>query len=247
MNKNLKIALIILSTIALSILGVRQCINEYGDLSSVSYKVVGMSNDSDRSSQEGLIYQLDDEGDYIRLKGKKQFRDPQDIAKDYYVYITNSYFSNMQPMIRTDSEDSPDFSMGTSYNITLEDSREVEPQFLVLDLREGANAISLSSGVIEEIEEDMQFTLMTEVLEEQIDEIWKKMYPEDVILLDKITSEISENITIYTNMDNHLETDHRWRYDVKFGQQYGLYISRYMSPYGKEFYILKIARDYVNL
>lgn len=30
------------------------------------------------------------------------------------------------------------------------------------------------------------------------------MYPEDIILLDQIKSEISENIIIYTNMDNRL-------------------------------------------
>ena len=247
MNKNLKIALILLSTIALSILGVRQCVNEYGDPQRILFKALGVIDENDRSSQEGLIYQLDDEGDYIRLKGKKLFRDPQDIAKDYYVYITNSYFSNMQPMVRTRKEGDPNFSMGTSYNITLEDSREVEPQFYVLDLRIDVNSISLLAGVIEEIEENMRFTLMTEVLEEQIDGIYKKMYPEDIVLLDKIKSEISENITIYTNMDNHLETKHTWNYVIRYGQQYGMFITRYISPYGKEFYILDIARDNINL
>ena len=150
-------------------------------------------------------------------------------------------------MVRTRKEGDPNFSMGTSYNITLEDSREVEPQFTVLDLRIDVNSISLSSGVIEEIEEDMRFTLMTEVLEEQIDGIYKKMYPEDIVLLDKIKSEISENITIYTNMDNHLETKHTWNYVIRYGQQYGMFITRYISPYGKEFYILDIARDNINL
>ena len=247
MNKNLKIALIILSTIALSILGVRQCMNEHGDLSSVSYKVVGMSDDSDRSSQDHIIYQLDDEGDYIRLKGKKVFRDPQDIAKDYYVYITNSSFNIMPPMERTREEGDPSFSMGGGVSQMIDD-RYMEAQFTVLDLRgKGGNSIALSLGVIEEIEEDMRFTLMIEVLEEQIDGIFKKMYPEDIILLDKIKSEISENITTYTNMPNHLETDHRWRYDVKFGQQYGLYISRFIDLDKKEFYTLKLARYYVNL
>ena len=247
MNKNLKIALILLSTVALSILGVRQCINEYGDLTGLMYKATGMSDDSDRSSQEGLIYQLDDEGDYIRLKGKKVFRDPQDIAKDYYVYITNSYFSNSILFERTREEGDPNFSMMSGYNTSLKDGRELEPQFTVLDLRIDVNSISLSSGVIEEIEEDMQFALMTEVLEVQIDEVWKKMYPEDIILLDKIKSEISENITIYTNMPNHLEIDHRWRYEIRFGQFYRLFITRYIGLDKKEFYGLEISRDYINL
>ena len=247
MNKNLKIALILLSTIALSILGVRQCINEYGDPQRILFKALGVIDENDRSSQEGLIYQLDDEGDYIRLKGKKLFRDPQDIAKDYYVYITNSTFQNSEKLTRTDSDDSPDFSMGGGLSRMI-GNRYTEVQFTVLDLRNGGNSIALSSGVIEEIEEDMQFALMIEVLEEQIDGIFKKMYPEDIFLLDKIKSEISENITIYTNIPNHLETDHRWRYDVKFGQQYGLFISRYISPIsGKHFYMLDIARYYVNL
>ena len=248
MNKNLKIALILLSTIALSILGVRQCINEYGDLTGLMYKATGMSDDSDRSSQEGLIYQLDDEGDYIRLKGKKVFRDPQDIAKDYYVYITNSYFSNSYSMERTRKEGDPNFSMGGGYRSLLNDGRAIEAQFTVLDLRIDVNSISLSSGVIEEIEEDMQFALMTEVLEAQIDEIWKKMYPEDSVLLDKIKSDIPNLITTYTNMDNHLETDHTLDYEIRFGQFYGLYIARYISPIsGKYFYMLDISRDYINL
>ena len=150
-------------------------------------------------------------------------------------------------MERTRKEGDPNFSMGGGFRTFLNDGREIEPQFTVLDLRDGANAIALSSGVIEEIEEDMNFALMIGVLEIQIDEIWKKMYPEDIILLDKIKSEISENITTYTNIPNHLETDHRWRYDVKFGQQYGLYISKFIGLDKKEFYTLKLARDYVNL
>ena len=248
MNKNLKIALIVLSTIALSILGVRQCMSKHGDLSSVSYKVVGMSDENDRSSQDHIIYQLDDEGDYIRLKGKKVFRDPQDIAKDYYVYITNSYFSNISHMVRTDSEDSPDFSMGASYTVILnEDGRELEPQFLVLDGR-SYQGTTLVAGVLEEIEEDMQFDTMIGVLEAQIDEIWKKMYPEDSILLDKIKSDIPDLITTYTNMDNHLEKDHDKDYEIRFGQFYGLSIARYISPIsGKHFYILGIARRHINL
>ena len=242
MNKNLKIVLILLSTLLVSILGVRQCINEYGDLSSV-----GMGDDSDRSSQDHIIYQLDDEGDYIRLKGKKQFRDPQDIAKDYYVYITNSYFSNMPPMIRTDSEDSPDFSMGTSFKALLDDKREIEPQFLVLDYSDenmyDVPGISLITAVIEEIEEDMQFDTITEILEIQIDEMWKKMYPEDIVLLDRIKSEIPDLITTYTNMDNHLETDHEKDYEIRHGQWYYIYVTRYISPYtGKQFYTLRMSR-----
>ena len=251
MNKNLKIALIVLSTLLVSILGVRQCINEYGDLSSVSYKVVGMSNDSDRSSQDHIIYQLDDEGDYIRLKGKKVFRDPQDIAKDYYVYITNSYFSNSYPMERTDPDDNTDFSIGMGIP-SLIGERYIEPQFLVLDYRDKTKydepGISLISGVIEEIEEDMQFHVLTAMLEEQIDGVWKKMYPEDSLLLDKIKSEIPDLITTYTNMDNHLETKYNKNYEVKFGQQYGMYITRYISPYtDKEFYTLNLARDHITL
>ena len=251
MNKNLKIVLILLSTIALSILGVRQCINEYGDLTGLMFKATGMSDDSDRSSQDHVIYQLDDEGDYIRLKGKKVFRDPQDIAKDYYVYITNSYFSNIPPMIRTDSDGSPDFSMGASYTVILNDGREIEPQFTVLDYTDentyDVPGISIMSGLIEEIEEDMQFDTMIGVLEAQIDEIWKKMYPEDIILLDKIKSEILENITIYTNMPNHLETKHTWDYEVKFGQQYGMYITRFIGLDNKDFYLLDITRRHINL
>ena len=249
MNKNLKIVLILLSTIALSILGVRQCINEYGDLSSVSYKVVGMSDDSDRSSQDHIIYQLDDEGDYIRLKGKKVFRDPQDIAKDYYVYITNSYFSNSTKFTRTRKEGDPNFSMGGGLSRMI-GNRYTEVQFTVLDGRnyEDAQSTSLVAGVIEEIEEDMQFSLMTEVLEIQIDEIWKKMYPEDIALLDKIKSEIPDLITTYTNMDNHLETKHTRDYIIRFGQQYGMYITRYISPIsGKYFYLLDISRIHINL
>ena len=247
MNKNLKIVLILLSTLLVSILGVRQCINEYGDPKRIVLTALGVIDENDRSSQEGLIYQLDDEGDYIRLKGKKQFRDPQDIAKDYYVYITNSYFSNIPPMVRTDSEDSPDFSMGTSYKATLDDNRELDPQFYVLDLRIDVNSISLLVGVIEEIEEDMNFTLMIEVLEIQIDKIYKKMYPEDVILLDKIKSEIPDLITTYTNMDNHLEKEYEKNYIIRYGQQYGLFITGYNSPSGKHFYNLKLARDNINL
>ena len=246
MNKNLKIALIVLSTLLVSILGVRQCINEYGDLSSVSYKVVGMSDDSDRSSQEGLIYQLDDEGDYIRLKGKKVFRDPQDIAKDYYVYITNSYFSNSILFERTREEGDLNFSMMSGYNASLKDGRELEPHFTILDGRE-YQGTTLVAGLIEEIEENMRFTLMTEVLEEQIDGIYKKMYPEDVILLDKIKSDIPNLITTYTNMDNHLEKDHDIDYEIRFGQFYNLYISRYTSSDKKEFYSLNLARRHINL
>ena len=247
MNKNLKIALIVLSTLLVSILGVRQCINEYGDLSSVSYKVVGMSDDSDRSSQDHVIYQLDDEGDYIRLKGKKQFRDPQDIAKDYYVYITNSTFQNSEKLTRTRKEGDPNFSMGGGLSRMI-GNRYTEVQFTVLDLRIDVNSISLVAGVIEEIEEDMNFTLMTEVLEIQIDEIYKKMYPEDVILLDKIKSDIPNLITTYTNMDNHFEKTHDKDYEIRFGQFYGIYITGYISPTtGKHFYGLKLARDYINL
>ena len=247
MNKNLKIALIVLSTLLVSILGVRQCINEYGDLSSVSYKVVGMSDDSDRSSQDHVIYQLDDEGDYIRLKGKKVFRDPQDIAKDYYVYITNSYFSNMPPMVRTRKEGDPNFSMGASYTVILnDDGRELEPQFYVLDYSDkntyDVPGVSLISGLIEEIEEDMQFDTMIGVVEAQIDEIWKKMYPEDIILLDKIKSEIPENITTYTNIPNHLETNHGWNYEVRHGQWYYLKILRFIGSDNKKFYTLSISR-----
>ena len=250
MNKNLKIVLILLSTLLVSILGVRQCINEHGDLSSVSYKVVGMSDDSDRSSQDHVIYQLDDEGDYIRLKGKKLFRDPQDIAKDYYVYITNSYFSNMQPMVRTRKEGDPNFSMGTSFKALLDDKREIEPQLYVLDGRnyEDAQSTSLVAGLIEEIEEDMQFDIIIEILEIQIDEIWKKMYPEDIVLLDKIKSEIPDLITTYTNIPNHLETKHTRDYIIRFGQQYGMYITRYISPYtDKQFYALRITRVHITL
>ncbi len=251
MNKNLKIVLILLSTLLVSILGVRQCINEYGDIYGLMFKATGMSDDSDRSSQDHIIYQLDDEGDYIRLKGKKQFRDPQDIAKDYYVYITNSYFSNSFAFTRTDADDSPDFSMMSGYSLSLKDGRELEPQFLVLDYRDKTKfdepGISLISGVIEEIEEDMQFDIMIATLNVQIDEIYKKMYPEDIILLDKIKSDIPNLITTYTNMDNHLEKDHDIDYEIRFGQFYGLYIARYISPYGKEFYILDVARDYINL
>ena len=247
MNKNLKIALIVLSTLLVSILGVRQCINEYGDIYGLMYKATGMSDDSDRSSQDHVIYQLDDEGDYIRLKGKKQFRDPRDIAKDYYVYITNSYFSNMQPMVRTRKEGDPNFSMGTSFKALLDDKREIEPQFYVLDYSDKTKfdepGISLISGVIEEIEEDMQFDTMTEILEIQIDEIWKKMYPEDIILLDKIKLEMPDLITTYTNMDNHLETDHEKDYEIRHGQWYYIYVTRYISPYtGKQFYTLRMSR-----
>ena len=249
MNKNLKIALILLSTIALSILGVRQCVNEYGDLTGLMFKATGMSDDSDRSSQDHVIYQLDDEGDYIRLKGKKQFRDPQDIAKDYYVYITNSYFSNSILFERTREEGDPNFSMGGGLSRMI-GNRYTEVQFTVLDGRnyEDAQSTSLVAGVIEEIEEDMQFSLMTEVLEIQIDEIWKKMYPEDIALLDKIKSEIPDLITTYTNMDNHLETKHTRDYIIRFGQQYGMYITRYISPIsGKYFYLLDISRIHINL
>ena len=248
MNKNLKIVLILLSTLLVSILGVRQCINEYGDLTGLMYKATGMSDDSDRSSQDHIIYQLDDEGDYIRLKGKKQFRDPQDIAKDYYVYITNSYFSNIPPMIRTRKEGDPNFSMGASYTVILnEDGRELEPQFTVLDGRE-YRGTTLVAGVLEEIEEDMQFDTMIGVLEIQIDEIWKKMYPEDIILLDKIKSDIPNLITTYTSMDNHFEKTHDKDYEIRFGQFYNLYITGFISPIdGKHFYGLKLARRHINL
>ena len=249
MNKNLKIALIVLSTLLVSILGVRQCINEYGDLTGLMFKATGMSDDSDRSSQDHIIYQLDDEGDYIRLKGKKVFRDPQDIAKDYYVYITNSYFSNSTKFTRTRKEGDPNFSMGGGLSRMI-GNRYTEVQFTVLDGRnyEDAQSTSLVAGVIEEIEEDMQFSLMTEVLEIQIDEIWKKMYPEDIVLLDKIKSEIPDLITTYTNMDNHLETKHTRDYIIRFGQQYGMYITRYISPIsGKYFYLLDISRIHINL
>ena len=251
MNKNLKIALIVLSTIALSILGVRQCMSKHGDLTGLMFKATGMSDDSDRSSQDHVIYQLDDKGDYIRLKGKKLFRDPQDIAKDYYVYITNSTFQNSEKLTRTDSDDSPDFSMGGGLSRMI-GNRYTEVQFTVLDYRDKTKydepGISLISGVIEEIEEDMQFALMTEVLEIQIDEIWKKMYPEDTVLLDKIKSEIPDLITTYTNMDNHLETKYNKNYEVKFGQQYGMYITRYISPISRKyFYLLDIARDHITL
>ena len=250
MNKNLKIVLILLSTLLFSILGVRQCINEYGDIYGLMYKATGMSDDSDRSSQDHVIYQLNDEGDYIRLKGKKQFRDPQDIAKDYYVYITNSYFSNSILFERTREEGDPNFSMMSGYNTSLKDGREIVPQFTVLDGRnyEDAQSTSLVTGLIEEIEENMQFTLMTEVLEIQVDEIWKKMYPEDIILLDKIKSEIPDLITTYTNMDNHLETKHTRDYIIRFGQQYGIYITRYISPISrKHFYLLDISRDHISI
>ena len=250
MNKNLKIALILLSTIALSILGVRQCVNEYGDMYGLMFKATGMSDDSDRSSQDHVIYQLDDEGDYIRLKGKKQFRDPQDIAKDYYVYITNSSFNIMPPMERTRKEGDPNFSMGGGVSQMIDD-RYMEAQFYVLDYRDKTKydepGISLISGLIEEIEEDMQFTLMTEILEEQIDEIWKKMYPEDIVLLDKIKSEIPDLITTYTNMDNHLETKHTRDYIIRFGQQYGMYITRFIDSDKKYFYALRITRVHINL
>ncbi len=247
MNKNLKIVLILLSTLLVSILGVRQCINEYGDPQRILFKALGVIDENDRSSQEGLIYQLDDEGDYIRLKGKKQFRDPQDIAKDYYVYITNSYFSNSYPMERTDPQDKTDFSMGGGFRTLLNDGRAIEPQFTVLDGR-SYQGTTLVAGVIEEIEEDMQFDTMTAMLEEQIDGIYKKMYPEDSILLDKIKSDIPNLITTYTNMDNHLEKDHDIDYEIRFGQFYGLSIARYISPIsGKHFYILDIARRHINL
>ena len=246
MNKNLKIALILLSTIALSILGVRQCVNEYGDMYGLMFKATGMSDDSDRSSQDHVIYKLNKKGDYIRLKSRKVFRDPRDIAKDYYVYITNSYFSNSYPMERTRKEGDPNFSIGMGIP-SLIGERYIEPQFLVLDYRDTTKfdepGISLISGVIEEIEEDMQFDIMTEMLEIQIDEIWKKMYPEDIILLDKIKSELPDLITTYTNMDNHLETKHTRNYKVKFGQWYFLKILRYISPYtGKHFYTLRMSR-----
>lgn len=45
--------------------------SKHGDLSSSIYKVAGLSDDIDRSSQEDMIYQFDKDGDYIRLKGKK--------------------------------------------------------------------------------------------------------------------------------------------------------------------------------
>ena len=250
MNKNLKIALILLSTLLVSILGVRQCINEYGDLTGLMYKATGMSNDSDRSSQDHIIYQLDDEGDYIRLKGKKVFRDPQDIAKDYYVYITNSYFSNSILFERTREEGDPNFSMMSGYNLSLKDGRELIPQFTVLDGRnyKDAQSTSLVAGVIEEIEEDMQFDTMIATLNVQIDEIWKKMYPEDIVLLDKIKSEIPDLITTYTNMPNHLETKHTRDYIIRFGQQYGMYITRYISPIsGKYFYLLDISRIHISI
>ena len=74
------------------------------------------------------------------------------------------------------------------------------------------------------------------------------MYPEDIALLDKIKSEIPDLITTYTNMDNHLETKYNKNYEVKFGQQYGMYITRYISPISeKHFYLLKIARDHITL
>ena len=245
MNKNLKIVLILLSTIALSILGVRQCINEYGDLTGLMYKATGMSNDSDRSSQDHIIYQLDDEGDYIRLKGKKQFRDPQDIAKDYYVYITNSYFSNMHPFCRSENNSS-DFSMDMGIPSMIGD-RYLEPQFFVLDGR-SYQGTTLVAGVIEEIEEDMQFDTMINILEIQIDEIWKKMYPEDSVLLDKIKSDIPNLITTYTNIDNHLEKEQDKDYEIRFGQFYNLYSTGYISPTtGKQFYNLKLARRHINL
>ena len=246
MNKNLKIVLILLSTLLVSILGVRQYINEYGDPKRVVLTALGVIDENDKSSQEGLIYQLDDEGDYIRLKGKKVFRDPQDIAKDYYVYITNSYFSNMQPMVRTDPDDKSDFSM-TMGIPSMVGNRYLEPQFTVLDGRE-YQGTTLVAGLIEEIEEDMQFALMTEVLEEQIDGIYKKMYPEDSILLDKIKSEIPNLITTYTNIDNHFEKTHDKDYEIRFGQFYNLYITGYISPIsGKHFYGLKLARRHINL
>ena len=252
MNKNLKIVLILLSTIALSILGVRQCINEYGDLTGLMYKATGMSDDSDRSSQEGLIYQLDDEGDYIRLKGKKVFRDPQDIANDYYVYITNSYFSNLPPMDRTREEGDPNFSMGTEH-FSLVNNKEIVPQFLVLDHRkyEDGQGVVLLIGVSQEIDKtgkDIDFSLMTEILEKQIDGVYKKMYPEDIVLLDKIKSEIPNLITTYTNMDNHLEKDHDIDYSIRYGQQYGLRIYYFISANPtKYYYVFRVSRLHINL
>ena len=251
MNKNLKIVLIVLSTIALSILGLKQCINEYGDIYGLMFKATGMSDDSDRSSQDHIIYQLDDEGDYIRLKGKKQFRDPQDIAKDYYVYITNSYFSNMPPMVRTDSDNSPNFSMAIGVSSIIE-GKEIRPQFFVLDGRnyKDDQGTTLIAGVSQETEilgEEIDFSLMTSIIERQIDEIYKKMYPEDIVLLDKIKSEISENITIYMNKPNRLEIDHDWDYDIRFGQQYGLYIALFTSSNPtKYYYALRIARRHID-
>ena len=73
------------------------------------------------------------------------------------------------------------------------------------------------------------------------------MYPEDIVLLDKIKSEITENITIYTNMDNHLETKHTWNYVIRYGQQYGMYITRYIGSDNKVFYTLSISRIHINL
>ena len=152
----------------------------------------------------------------------------------------------MHPFCRSENNSS-DFSMDMGIPSMIGD-RYLEPQFFVLDFRKEVNSISLLAGVIEEIEEDIQFDTMIGVVEAQIDEIWKKMYPEDIILLDKIKSEISENITIYTNMPNYLETKHTWDYEVKFGQQYGMYITRYISPYtDKEFYTLNLARDHITL
>ena len=251
MNKNLKIALIVLSTLLVSILSVRQCINEYGDMASIMYNSSNMSDNTDNSSQEGTIYKLNKKGDYRRIKGKKLFRDPRNIAKDYYLYITNSSFSNISKFTRTRKKGDPNFSMGASYPI-YKDGKYIEPIFTVLDYRNkkisSVPGISLISGLIEEIEEDMNFDYMTTMLENQIDEIWKKMYPEDSVLLDKIKSEITENITIYTNMPNHLKTKHTWDYEVKFGQQYGMFITRYISPYtDKHFYTLNLTRRHIAL
>ena len=92
------------------------------------------------------------------------------------------------------------------------------------------------------------FDTMIGVVEAQIDERWKKMYPEDIVLLDKIKSKIPDLITTYTNMDNHLETKHTQNYEVKFGQQYGIYITRYISPTtDKQFYTLSISRIHITL
>ena len=244
MNKNLKIVLVLLSIIVLSILGVRKCMSEHGDLSSLMFKAVGMSDDSDKSSQDHSIYQLDEEGDYIRLKGKKTFRNSQDIAKDYYVYITNSSFSNIPPMKRVYSEDSLDYSM-TTMGLSIIKDKKIETSFSIYEAEDHLDdqMILLISQVLEEKEEDMNFDIMTGILERQIDEIWKKMYPEDIILLDQIKSEISENIIVYTNMDNHLETDHTVSYDARVGQFYVLWLDSHIGlDVEKQFYSLNVTR-----
>ena len=86
--------------------------------------------------------------------------------------------------------------------------------------------IYLITVVIKEIEEDIQFRMITYILEKQVDEVWKKMYLEDIALLDRIKSKVPKNITIYTNIPNHLEINHGWRHEIKFGQWYYLKILR---------------------